>query len=93
MELELRSIAFSRQVPVAATYKGRRVGEARLDILVAGQLVLELKAIAELAPVHTAQLMSYLKATKYPLGLLINFNTPVLKSGIKRIVYTPPIRR
>jgi GxxExxY protein len=90
--LELRAIPFARQVPIAALYEQRRVGEARLDVLVDESLVLELEAIAELAPIHTAQLMSYLKATRYPLGLLINFNTPVLKSGIKRLVYTPPTR-
>ncbi|MEX0782118.1 MAG: GxxExxY protein [Dehalococcoidia bacterium] len=90
IELELRAIRFERQVPIAAMYKDRRVGEA---MLVEGQLVLELKAISELAPIHTAQLMSYLKATRYQLGLLINFNTPVLKSGLKRLVYTPPTRR
>lgn len=61
-------------------------------MLVNGQLILELKAIAELAPIHQAQLMSYLKATGHPLGLLINFNTPVLKSGLRRLVYTAPHR-
>jgi GxxExxY protein len=89
----LREIPFARQVPIAAMYKERRVGEARLDMLVDDRLVLELKAIAELAPVHMAQLMSYLKATRHQLGLLINFNTPVLKSGLKRLVYTPPTKR
>jgi len=67
-------------------YKGWPVDESRLDLLVGGALVVELKAVETLAPIHSAQLMSYLKATKYQLGLLINFNVPILKHGIKRIV-------
>jgi GxxExxY protein len=87
-ELELRNIPFARQPPVMVGYKGKAVGEGRIDILVAGCLILELKAVDDLAGVHTAQVISYLKATGLRLGLLINFKVQVLKNGvIKRIVY------
>ena len=89
VELTARRIPFTRQIPAAVTYKGHQVGEHRLDVLVSGQLIVELKAVDELAPIHTAQLISYLKATGRRLGLLINFNVPVLKEGIKRIVLSP----
>ena len=90
IELDARRIPFARQVPVAVTYKGHAVGEGRLDLLIAGNLIVELKAVDALAPIHVAQVLSYLKATGHPLGLLMNFNVPTLKSGIKRIV--PPSR-
>ncbi len=86
IELELRNIPFERQKPIRVNYKGREVGEGRLDLLVGSSLIVELKAVDSLAPIHTAQVMSYLKTTHYPIGLLINFNVPVLKTGIKRIV-------
>jgi GxxExxY protein len=85
-ELEFREIAFVNQHPMTVLYKGRYVGEGRLDILVENCLIVELKAVEALLPLHTAQVMSYLKALQLHLGLLINFNTPVLKQGIKRIV-------
>ena len=86
IELESRRIPFVRQCPVAVQYKGHPVGEGRLDLLVGGKLVVELKAVETLVPIHSAQLMSYLRATGPCLGLLINFNMPVLKNGIKRMV-------
>ena len=90
-ELELRGIAFACEVPVQVTYKGRYAGEGRIDILVADALVVELKTVETLLPIHTSQLLSYLKTTNLRLGLLINFNTTKLKDGgIKRFVYNPP---
>src|SRR5262245_30369798 len=86
VELKLRGIPFGRQVPVAVDYKGHRVGEGYLDLLIKEELVIELKAVEALAPVHTAQVISYLKTTGLLLGLLINFNVPVLKNGLKRII-------
>ena len=88
VELSLRDIPFGRQVPINIEYKGRPVGEARLDFLVADQIVVELKAVEVILPVHQAQLISYLHATGLSLGLLITFNVPLLKSGIKRIALT-----
>ena len=85
-ELKLRGMCFERQKPIGVNYKGQTIGESRLDLLVAGELIVELKTVDVLAPIHTAQLISYLKMTGKQLGLLINFNVPVLKDGIKRIV-------
>ena len=86
IELGLRGLSYRRQVAVAVGYKGQSVGEGRLDLLVAEQLVVELKAIDELAPIHWVQVRSYLKATGCCLGLLINFNVPVLLRGVKRVI-------
>lgn len=87
-EFELRQIRFKRQLAIPVEYKGLLIGEGRLDFLVEDSIVVELKAVEALAPIHTAQVISYLKAAKLNLGLLINFNVPLLKSGIKRIVHT-----
>jgi GxxExxY protein len=89
VELTLLGIPFARQVPIGLSYKGAPVGEAHLDLLVKNCLVLELKAAEQIAPIHVAQMLSYLKATRLRLGLLINFNVTTLRSGIKRIVHTP----
>jgi len=85
-ELELRKIPYERQKELPIEYKGLRLDCGyRLDILVANRLILELKACESLEPIHKAQLLTYLKLTGIKLGLLINFNVPVLKQGIKRI--------
>ena len=86
VELKLRGIDFMQQHPVSVEYKGHEVGQARLDFFIANELVVELKAADSLAPIHTAQVLSYLKATGCRLGMLINFNTVVLRDGIKRVV-------
>lgn len=88
IEIENQSIPFERQVKIAVEYKGRKVGEGRLDLLVARILPVELKAVESLAAIHQAQLISYLKITHLQLGLLINFNVPFLKNGIKRVILT-----
>ena len=86
VELHLRRIPFIPQAGVAVNYKGASVGKGKLDFLVANSLIVELKAVENLAPIHSAQVLSYLKMTGHQLGLLINFNVPILKQGIKRIV-------
>ena len=86
VELELRGIRHAVQQQVAVAYKGRQVGQSRMDILVADSLVVELKAVEVLLPIHTAQLLSYLKTTGHKLGLLINFNVPLLRDGIRRVI-------
>ena len=86
LELQLQKIPFIPQAPVAVNYKGASVGEGKLDFLVGNSLIVELKAVENLAPIHSAQVLSYLKMTGHQLGLLINFNVPILKQGIKRIV-------
>jgi GxxExxY protein len=86
IELGLRGLAFTRQAEVTIDYKGRAVGQGRLDLLVADCLIVELKAVEVLAPIHSAQMISYLRTTKRKLGLLINFNVPMLKDGIRRVI-------
>jgi GxxExxY protein len=87
IELENRQIPFERQKEISVLYKGRPIGTQRIDLLVGELLIVELKAVEALAEIHKAQVISYLKATHLSLGLLINFNVPVLKNGIQRIVY------
>jgi GxxExxY protein len=86
VELEERSILFERQYPIAVTYKGHNIGEGRLDLFVDGRLVVELKAVEALLPIHMAQALSYMKMTQCKTGLLINFNVPILTKGIRRLV-------
>ena len=86
VELGLRAITFQRQVPVAVEYKGHPVGDGRLDLLVEDRLIVELKAVEALEPIHGVQLRSYLKATGRSLGILINFNVPVLLRCVRRII-------
>lgn len=86
VELESRGIDCQRQVGVAVEYKGIQVGEARFDLLVGGALIVELKAVDALLPIHKAQLISYLKALNQPLGLLINFKVQTLRQGIQRVI-------
>lgn len=88
VELRLREVSFLQQYPVAVLYKGCRVGDARPDFLVDDELVVEVKAVERLAPVHTAQVISYLKALDLRLGLLINFKVGLLKHGIQRVVFS-----
>lgn len=86
VELSLQKVSFRRQVPLSVDYKGHRIGAGQLDLLVGERLVVELKAIESLQPIHAAQVRSYLRATRCQLGLLINFNVPVLPLGIRRII-------
>ena len=88
VELSLRRIPFARQVPVGVDYKGNLVGQARMDLLVDGRLVVELKVIESIAPVHAAQVLTYLKAARLRLGLLINFKVAFLRTGIRRVVHS-----
>ena len=86
VELGLRGIRFERQKPLSVHYKGRSVGDSRVDLWVDDRLIVELKALDRILPIHHAQLISYLKAGALPLGLIINFNEKLLKNGIRRIV-------
>jgi len=86
-ELFLRNIPFERQVPLPVEYKGVKLDCGyRLDVVVENLVILELKAVLEIKPIHEAQLLTYLRLKNLWLGLLINFNVPVLKDGIKRLV-------
>ena len=86
VELALRGLAFVQQSPMAVQYKTRKVGAGRLDFFVEDELVVEIKAVDRITPLHTAQVMSYLKAVDRSLGLLLNFKVAVLKQGIQRVV-------
>lgn len=86
-ELEHRRLTVNRQVLVPLVYKGARLEESyRIDLLVEGKLVVEVMAVERILPVHDAQILTYMKMSRSPVGLLLNFNTPVLKDGIKRFV-------
>jgi GxxExxY protein len=92
-ELETRAIPFAREVPIPLRYKGRPLTTLfRLDLVVGGLVVVELKAVDHLSDAHLQQTLAYLAASGHPLGLLLNFNCPVLKSGIRRVIpwRTPP---
>ena len=86
-ELTERGIPFLRQVPMPVRYGGMRIDNGyRIDLLVAERLVLEVKAVQTVLPIHRAQLLTYLRLSECSLGLLLNFNVPVLKDGITRLV-------
>jgi len=86
-ELSKRGITVKKQVPIAVRYDGVQLELGyRLDLLVDGKVVVEVKAIEKLLPLHHAQLLSYLKLGGYKLGLLLNFHALHLRDGIKRIV-------
>lgn len=86
-ELELNGLYVKRQVPLPVIYDDIKIdGGYRIDILVEDRLVLEIKSVESLNDLYTAQVLTYLKLGGYRLGLLLNFNTPQLKQGIKRLI-------
>jgi GxxExxY protein len=86
IEFRLRGIQFIKEAIIKVDYKGEFIGERDLDFIVGGRLVVELKTVEQLAPVHKAQLLTYLKITDLKLGLLINFNVEALRHGIRRVI-------
>jgi GxxExxY protein len=86
-ELSLRRMPFVRQLSLPVEYKGVKLDcSYRLDLLVASSVVVEVKAVCALEPIHVAQLLTYMRLGRWSLGLLINFNVPVLKNGIRRMI-------
>lgn len=85
-EFGLRSVEFVRQPVVEVRYKGVAVCEGRLDFLVGHRLIVELKAVDAILPIHEAQVLAYLKITRHQLALLINFNTVYFRDGIRRMI-------
>jgi GxxExxY protein len=86
-ELALRGIRFEKQKPVPLVYKAVKLDcEFRLDLLVEGRVVVELKSTESLGPIHEAIVLTYLRLSGHQIGLLINFNVPVLKDGVRRFV-------
>lgn len=87
IELRVRGLDTQRQVGVLATYKGQKLPTVlRLDLLVGNLVIVEIKSVEKILSVHEAQLLSYLRLSDKKLGLLINFNAPVLKQSIRRVV-------
>ena len=86
-ELELQGFEVRHQVPVKVNYRGMELGmDLRLDVIVDNSVILELKSVAEIQPVHQKQLLTYMRLTGISLGYLINFNVEYLKDGIERLV-------
>jgi len=89
-ELKQRNIPFENQLSIPLLYKDIRVGDdLRLDLLVKRQVVVELKTVTELLPVHEAQILTYMRLTKCRIGLLLNFNVATMKMGIRRFILSP----
>ena len=86
LELEAERIPFEREKQFEVLYRGQVVCRQRLDVVVADQLVLEIKAVEQVNPVHRAQVISYLRVSGYRVGLLMNFNVPIFQDGVKRII-------
>jgi GxxExxY protein len=86
IEIETAGISFEREKQCPILYRGKRIYIHRLDLVVSGQILLELKAVDRVHPVHRSQVLSCLRASKLRIGLLINFNVAVLPNGIHRIV-------
>ena len=86
-ELGLRGVAYQKEVPVPMNYKGIRIEVGfRADVIIEQRLLIELKAVEQLLPIHKAQVITYLKLTHLPLGLLINFSEVLIKHGIQRVL-------
>jgi GxxExxY protein len=86
MELDARGIPFEFEKPVPIRYRGKLVCRQRVDLFVDGFLILEIKSVERIHPVHVAQVVSYLRITGARAGLIVNFNVPVLKQGLRRVV-------
>ncbi|MCB1537852.1 MAG: GxxExxY protein [Alphaproteobacteria bacterium] len=92
-EFEDRNIPYVRQKSVRVPYRGKILScECRIDLLVADQIVVELKTIDRIAPVHEAQIMTYMRLCNAPMGFIVNFNQALIKEGIKRIVMSNNLR-
>ena len=86
VELEEKKIPFEREKALPVVYRGRTLCHQRVDILVSGRLVVEVKAVDRIHPVHIAQTVSYLRLTGSKVGLIVNFNVESLRHGIRRVV-------
>jgi GxxExxY protein len=86
-ELSLQGLSFERQKQLPVFYKGANLDCGyRLDLVVEGKIILELKSVIRIEPIHHAQLLTYLRLSGLKLGILLNFNVPLMKDGIKRVV-------
>ena len=85
IELSEAGLTYTRQVAVPVTYKGRVIGEHRPDLVVCGRVVVEIKSVERLHPVHLAQTLTYMRVLRVPVGLLMNFNSDVLRTNVRRL--------
>lgn len=86
-EMDLRGVKHQRQLPVPLTYKGKLIEVGfRADVVLEQKMLVELKAVEQVSPLHKAQVITYLKLMRLPLGLLINFNSVLIKDGIQRVL-------
>ena len=86
MELQSQGISFKRQVGVPVYYKGHLISEHRPDLIVADEIIIEVKNVERIAEVHVAQVMTYLRITSLHVGLIMNFNSATMRAGIRRVV-------
>ena len=86
IELTEEGLSYTRQIGVPVLYKDRLIGEYRPDLVVEDRIVVEIKSVERLAGVHQAQVLAYMRVLKLPVGLLINFNGEVLRTGVKRLI-------
>jgi len=86
IELTVNGLAFTRQVGIPLYYRGELIAEHRPDLIVEGEVVVEVKSVERLAPIYWAQVLTYLRATGLRVGLLLNFNSPTLRAGTRRVV-------
>jgi GxxExxY protein len=84
--LALRSLSFNRQVSVPLYYKGQQISEHRVDVIVANAVIVEVKAVYRIVPIHVAQVLTYMHVTGARVGLVLNFNSVVMKQGIRRVI-------
>jgi GxxExxY protein len=86
IELSLAGLRFERQVPVSVSYKSQIIGDLRLDLVIENLVVVEIKSVERIEPIFEAQVLTYLKVSGKKVGLLINFNSRLLKTGIQRFI-------
>lgn len=86
IELRTQGLEFSRQVGIPLYYRGELISEHRPDLIVENKVIVEVKSVERLAPLHWAQVLTYLRVTGLHVGLLMNFNSPTLRAGMRRIV-------
>jgi GxxExxY protein len=86
IELESRGLSFKRQMGVPIHYKGHLISEHRPDLIVSDEIIVEVKSIERIAPVHVAQVRTYLRITSLNVGLIMNFNAETMRAGIRRVV-------
>jgi len=86
LELDALGIEYEQQVQSGVLYKGQLIGTHRIDLLIGGELVVELKVVEAIGPHHIAQVLSYLQSCNLELGLLINFSRPTLQAGLRRVI-------